>query len=139
MYISNPFYKGASAGNDLFATHPPLGDRIRILRSMHGASYIDYQDSYRQVNKEDVIPAGELKGAAAVALRGPSADAQPGELQEQIDRSRETSDALWKLNKYVSLNCANCGAGLRLPPGYNQPTVQCPRCGYVNEISGPGL
>ena len=29
MYISNPFYKGGSAGNDLFATHPPLAERIR--------------------------------------------------------------------------------------------------------------
>jgi heat shock protein HtpX len=134
MYISNPFYKGKSSGMDLFATHPPLDDRIRILRAMHGASYADYQESYVQAKKENIIPASAMAGAAAVGLREASAGAQAGEVQEQIDRSRETSDALWRVHNYKSLNCANCGTGLRLPPGYNQPTVQCPHCGYVNQL-----
>jgi len=38
MYISNPFYKRGMSVNDIFATHPPLTDRIRILRAMSGAS-----------------------------------------------------------------------------------------------------
>jgi heat shock protein HtpX len=134
MYISNPFYKGKSSGMDLFATHPPLEDRIRILRSMHGASYTDYEDSYKEVKKDNMIPASALAGAAAVELRQASAGAQEGEVQEQIDRSRETSDALWRVHNYKSLNCANCGTGMRLPPGYDQPNVQCPHCGYINQL-----
>ena len=37
MYISNPFRKGSKAANwmtNLFSTHPPAAERIRILRSM---------------------------------------------------------------------------------------------------------
>jgi heat shock protein HtpX len=134
MYISNPFYKGTSAGNDLMATHPPLTERIRILRAMSGASYTDYEASYKAINNNSLIPASALAGASTVALRQPSAGAQAGEVSEQIDRARETSDALWRLHDYRSLNCANCGTGMRLPPGYNQPSVQCPHCGYINQL-----
>ena len=42
MYISNPFYKKGMSVDDFFASHPPLNDRIRILRAMSGASYADY-------------------------------------------------------------------------------------------------
>ncbi|MCX6007922.1 MAG: M48 family metalloprotease [Chloroflexi bacterium] len=134
MYISNPFYKGTSAGNDLMATHPPLTERIRILRAMSGASYTDYEASYKAVKNESVIPASALAGASTMALRQASAGAQAGEVNEQIDRARETSDALWRLNNYRSLTCANCGAGMRLPPKYDQPEVKCPHCGYVNQL-----
>jgi len=51
MYISNPFYKKGLSVNDLFSTHPPLGERIRILRTMSGAGYADYEKSYEQVVK----------------------------------------------------------------------------------------
>ena len=47
MYISNPFYKKGMSVNDLFATHPPLVDRIRILRAMGGVGYADYEKSYQ--------------------------------------------------------------------------------------------
>jgi heat shock protein HtpX len=134
MYISNPFYKGGSAGNDLFATHPPLADRIRILRSMHGASYAEYEQSYKEVKKETVIPASALAASPALAVRAASEGAHPGEVQDQIDHARETSDALWRLHNYRSINCENCGAGLKLPPGYDQPTIQCPHCGYETQV-----
>lgn len=134
MYISNPFYKGASAGNDLFATHPPLTERIHILRSMHGASYAEYEQSYKSVKNESVIPASALAGGESLGLREAAAGPQPGEVQEQIDHVRETSEALWQVHNYKSINCANCGAGLKLPPGYNRPAVQCPHCGYVNQV-----
>lgn len=134
MYISNPFYRGASSGNDLFATHPPLTDRIRILRSMHGASYVDYEQSYKQVNNKSVIPPSALADSRSTSIREVTVGGQAGEVQEQIDRVRETSDILWRLSRYQSLNCGNCGAGFKLPPGYDHPVVQCPRCGYVNEF-----
>src|SRR5512136_715718 len=38
MYISNPFYKKGMAIDSFFSTHPPLDERIRILRAMSGAS-----------------------------------------------------------------------------------------------------
>jgi heat shock protein HtpX len=134
MYISNPFYKGGTAGNDLFATHPPLDDRIRILHAMSGASYADYEKSYKEVEKESVIPASALKEGAAVGLREATPGAQAGELQDQLDRTRQTSDMLWRMNNYRSLKCENCGTLLRLPPSYNQPSVRCPHCGFENQL-----
>ena len=134
MYISNPFYKGASAGNDLMATHPPLTERIRILRAMSGASYTDYETSYKAMTNNSLIPASALAGASTMALRQASAGAYPGEINEQIDRTRETSDLLWRMNNYRNITCKNCGTGMRLPPKYDQPEVQCPHCGYVNQL-----
>ncbi|MBN1375271.1 MAG: M48 family metallopeptidase [Dehalococcoidia bacterium] len=136
LYISNPFYRGASSGGDLFATHPPLTDRIRVLRAMSGASYTDYEKSYEAVRNEKVIPASALAGATAVGLREASTGGQPGEVNERINQVRETSDTLWRLNNYQSLNCGGCGAGLKLPPDYKRPSIQCPRCGVVNKLSG---
>ncbi|MBI4187771.1 MAG: M48 family metalloprotease [Chloroflexi bacterium] len=134
MYISNPFYKKGLSANDLFATHPPLADRIGILRAMGGASYADYEKSYQKVKASSVIPASALAGAAAVEVRTASPGAEAGEVQEQIERTRETSDLMWRLSNYRSLTCENCGVRLRLPPNYDEPSIQCPRCGHINQV-----
>jgi heat shock protein HtpX len=134
MYISNPFYKRGMSVNDLFATHPPLTDRIRILRAMSGASYADYEKSYKEVKGSKVIPTSALADAAPVEVRQASPGAQAGEVQDRIDRTRETSDLMWRMSNYKSLICDNCGIHLRLPPSYNQLSVRCPRCGYINQV-----
>jgi heat shock protein HtpX len=134
MYISNPFYKKGMSVNDLFATHPPLTDRIRILRTMGGASYKDYEKSYENVKNSRVLPASALAAEEQVSLRQASPEAQAGEVQEKIDRTRETSDLMWRMNNYRTLNCENCGTRLRLPPSYNQPVVRCPHCGHINQV-----
>ena len=41
MYIINPFRKKGMQASDLTSTHPPLSNRIRILRAMAGASFND--------------------------------------------------------------------------------------------------
>ncbi|KKL20214.1 hypothetical protein LCGC14_2457710, partial [marine sediment metagenome] len=52
MYIINPFRKKGRAASDLSSTHPPISERIRILRSMAGgASLADYDSAFRQVRK----------------------------------------------------------------------------------------
>ncbi len=60
MYISNPFHKKGMSVNSAFSTHPPITDRIRILRSMSGASYTDYEKSYEQIKGKRVMPASAL-------------------------------------------------------------------------------
>jgi heat shock protein HtpX len=137
MYISNPFYKKGMSVNDLFATHPPLTDRIRILRTMGGASYKDYEKSYEQIKKgERVVPASALAldGTNTVAKREASPDAKDGELQDRVNRTRETSDLMYKMNNYRTITCENCGTRLRLPPTYEKPAVRCPHCGYINKL-----
>ncbi len=73
MYITNPFKTGKRALSDLTSTHPPLADRIRILRAMAGVSYADYDKAYRQVRGKGIVPAAVAASAGAVGLRGPSA------------------------------------------------------------------
>jgi heat shock protein HtpX len=51
MYIINPFRQKGRAATDLSSTHPPISERIRILRSMAGgASFADYNNAYQQVH-----------------------------------------------------------------------------------------
>jgi heat shock protein HtpX len=135
MYISNPFYKKGMAVNDLFATHPPLEDRIRVLRAMQGVSFKDYEQSFEKVAGSRVMPASALAAEPEVPIRQASAGAQSGEVEDQIDRTRETSDLMWRMNNYKSITCEDCGTVLRLPPSYNKTQVKCPHCGHVNETN----
>ncbi|MBN1191373.1 MAG: M48 family metalloprotease [Dehalococcoidales bacterium] len=134
MYISNPFYKKGMAVNDLFATHPPLEERIRILRSMSGSSFRDYEKSYQKVSGSRVMPASALAAQSEAPIRQASPGALAGEIEDQIDRTRETSNLMWRMNKYRTINCEDCGTTLRLPPSYNKPQVRCPHCGHVNNV-----
>jgi len=133
MYIVNPFRKRGMAASDLTSTHPPISERIRILRSMAGASYTDYDKSYRKVHgtSKVLIPAAAVTAAGTVALRAPQPEA--AEKLEQVQRARETSDLMWNLNKYNTITCT-CGTKLRLPPGFKLPQVRCPHCGRINTV-----
>jgi heat shock protein HtpX len=134
MYISNPFYKRGMAVNDLFATHPPLADRIKILRKMSGASYADYEKSYESLKGSKVVPASALTAEQSVPVREAAAGAQAGEVQDRIDRTRQTSDLMWKMNNYRTITCESCGTRLKLPPSYDEPVVRCPHCGHINQV-----
>jgi len=66
MYIANPFKKkNARKLSDLTSTHPPISERIKILRNMTGgASFKDYSDSFSNVTKtKTVIPPAALTKA----------------------------------------------------------------------------
>jgi heat shock protein HtpX len=134
MYISNPFYKKGLSAGDLFATHPPLQDRIKVLRAMSGASLAAYEESYEKVKSSRIMPASALAGDEAVAVRTLSHQVEDGEAQDELDRTRQTSDLMWKMSNYKSIACENCGMRMKLPPSFNQPSVRCPRCGYVNQV-----
>ena len=134
MYIMNPFRSGGRAASDLTSTHPPISERIRILRSMAGgAALADYDKAYRQFHQSNkgVISASSLVGASVVAV-----SPEPAALikePEKIERARETSDLLWKHSDYSLVNC-ECGTKLRVPPKYKGDTVQCPHCGRINPL-----
>ncbi len=134
MYTANPFRKKGRAAEDLTSTHPPISERIRILRSMSGgASMADYNAAYTQVTGggRGVVPGSALAGAQAVAARQASA-AEP----EKIERTRQTSDLMWKMSRYGLVNC-QCGTKIRVPPNYRAGSIRCPHCGTVNPVS-PG-
>ncbi len=64
MYIANPLKPKGQKLRNLSSTHPPLLNRIKILRAMGGThSYNDYHQAYREVNNShaSVIPRNALK------------------------------------------------------------------------------
>jgi heat shock protein HtpX len=132
MYIVNPFRKKGMQASDLTSTHPPISERIRILRAMAGASFNNYDQAYRQVHGgKGVIPAASLT-AEAVPITTIKLEGEAGELNE-IQRARETSDVMWRLSNYNTITC-DCGAKLRVPPQFKEPIIKCPRCGRTHQI-----
>jgi heat shock protein HtpX len=134
MYTINPFREKGRAAANLTSTHPPIQERIRILRAMAGASLADYDKAYRGARgaKKGIAPASALaldKMAGTTALRKPSAEAKAEEKAPQkIERARNTSDMMWRFSKYRTVNCP-CGTKLRVSPEFKGDSVQCPHCG----------
>jgi heat shock protein HtpX len=136
MYIINPFRKKGMAASNLSSTHPPIQERIRILRAMAGASLPDYDRAYHETHQRGgaVIPASALAGASAVGLRSSEAGATPvGSEPDKVGRTRETSDLIWRLNDYKTIDCT-CGTKLKIPPKFKGSTVKCPHCGRTHPI-----
>jgi len=131
MYIANPF-KGKKAVN-LFSTHPPIAERIKILRNMsRGASFRDYSDSYSQtIGGPAVMPTSALKEDQAIELRTASAEAkQPGKKQQ----TRQIGDIMRRVNGFAFLACT-CGLKLKIPPNFKEKNVDCPRCNKKLNLS----
>lgn len=135
MYIVNPFRKMGMSAGELTSTHPPISERIRILRSMAGgASFADYDQSYRQVHGmgKGILPASALAAAGAVGLRA----AAPGVVPEEpskVERARETSDLMWRGSDYKTITC-DCGTRFRVPPKFWAHNIRCPHCGRINRV-----
>jgi heat shock protein HtpX len=133
MYIMNPFRKQGMSAEDLTSTHPPISQRIRILRAMSGASYEDYSAAYQQVLHTDkaFIPAAAITTLESVRLR--TAQPEAPEKLEEVQRVRETTNALWNSHNYKVIQCT-CGTRLRLPPSYKKREIRCPHCGRINPV-----
>jgi heat shock protein HtpX len=139
MYTVNPFRKEKRPASDLTSTHPPISERIRILRAMSGASLTDYDQAYQQAKRAGIVPKSALtldKMAGVTALRAPSAEAKPvEETPQKVERTRETSDLMWRLNRYRTIYCT-CGTKLRVSPAFKGTSVKCPHCGRTLAVKG---
>ena len=127
MYIVNPFKKKKGMKlSDLSSTHPPISERVKILRNMTGgASFKDYSSSYSNVtHNRTVVPAAALS-KEDVALRQAGAEAKKKQrLEKQL---HQVGDIMRKVNGFVFLTCM-CGLKLKVPPNYKAKMVKCPRC-----------
>jgi len=132
MYIVNPFRKKGMKASDLSSTHPPISERIRILRAMAGASFNDYDQAYGKVHGgKGVIPTASL-AAATVPITTVKLEGEAGEPNE-MQRARETSNVMWRLSNYKTITC-DCGAKLRVPPNFKEPQIKCPHCGRTHQV-----
>jgi len=136
MYISNPFRKKGRAATDLTSTHPPTSERIRILRSMAGGSFADYESAYRKVHKggAGIMPATALVGTDTVQFRTPASEAAVGKPEPgRMERTREVSDLMWQKSGYKIITC-DCGTKLKVPANLGRASVKCPHCGRTHNI-----
>jgi heat shock protein HtpX len=135
MYISNPFETIGKPENAFYSTHPPLKDRIHILRSMSGVSFADYDKTYLQLKGKRVIPFYSLTMTENETIEKQVAASESENIRDKIARRRETSLFFWKVGNYQTIDCAKCGNRLRLPPSYSNPTIRCFYCGNINEVN----
>jgi heat shock protein HtpX len=159
MYIVNPLKAAgadARAASSATATHPPIAERVRILRAMGGgASFQDYDRSYREVTgKGGVMPRSALddphagaglrvQGAGwrreATAAATTPVDSAAAALAAVAtaggprQRAREVDDFFYKQQGYTRIECP-CGAVIKVPPGLTATSVQCPGCGRRHEV-----
>jgi heat shock protein HtpX len=132
MYIVNPLGVSARGLADLTSTHPPISQRIRILRSMGaGAGLKTYDEAFRKVTGRvvGVVPFGAL----AAAEHAPTAAPTTRDASSRLERVRQTTDMLWKLNQFVFIPCA-CGTTLKVPPAYVGREIPCPHCGALHKV-----
>ncbi|MHC4726527.1 MAG: M48 family metallopeptidase [Planctomycetota bacterium] len=131
MYIANPFKKKKQRKlSDLTSTHPPISERVKILRKLtHGVSFKNYSDAFTNVtNKKTVVPVAALT-KEDISVR--QAQADKGQRTEK--QMRQVGDIMRRVNQFVFLTCA-CGLKLKIPPNFKSKKVDCPRCRKTLEL-----
>jgi heat shock protein HtpX len=137
MYFVNPFRSKSVGVNDWTSTHPPIQERIRILRAMGGgADYSKYDQAYRTVkNTQNGVISGQAAAAVgAVGIRAATAEGpvETGPLDDKSTRTREVNDMMYRMNDYKTIDC-DCGAKLKVPPSMQGGMIKCPRCGRPHQ------
>jgi heat shock protein HtpX len=133
MYIINPLKsEGQRKLSDLTSTHPPISERIKILRNMTGgASYKDYANAYANTtHRPSIVPAAAIS-KESVELRQGSEQAVKEE--KRTAQMHQDGDIMRVVNGFVFLSCV-CGLKLKVPPNFKSDKVKCPRCERVLEI-----
>jgi heat shock protein HtpX len=128
MYIANPVKKKGMRLSNLTSTHPPVDERIEILRSMmHGVNYGDYQRAYAQTckDKKSIIPDSQLQDTAAIAIRKPHAEPKPPPSRKDV--LRQIGDITRAANGFAFIGCM-CGLKIKVPPNFKKSEIDCPRC-----------
>ena len=151
MYIVRPLRKGESkkVRGSWFATHPPIQERVRILRAMGGgAGYADYERACLQVTGKSMVgersiaedgggvsahaPAFVGAAAAEPTAAAAASPVEPPAVPPRLERRRrrrEASDAYLNASGYQKYTCTSCRAVIKVPPSLSGKLRECPRCG----------
>jgi heat shock protein HtpX len=135
MYIINPLKKKGMQLSNVTSTHPPITERINILRSMtHGVNFNNYQNAFNTVKGKSsgLIPQSGLTDSSKISLRTSELSQASFGTNKQV--KREVGDLMMKLNDFLFINCT-CGIKLKVPPDYKDNSLTCPKCGRIHSIS----
>lgn len=136
MYIVNPLKEKGMKLSDLSSTHPPISERVRILRSIsQGAGFMDYQTAFDKIKRRasPLIPASALANQEKVEIRKAGEAITADQTPKQ--QKRTMGNLMMTVNNYSFLTCV-CGLKIKVPAGFgtNKPQVICPRCGHKNDV-----
>jgi heat shock protein HtpX len=126
-----------SLSDSVMSTHPPLSQRIKILRAMsRGAGYLDYLKAYVEVtrNRAALVPQSDLKDAGHVDIRAPHDEPFTQPQVEEV--RRRAGEIIRAMNDFYFITCP-CGVKLKLPPEFAGREATCPRCGRKHEVKKP--
>ncbi len=131
LFIVHPFETSSETRSSFFAagsTHPPVTERIRILRSLTGAGYRDYEGAFMKVTKKaTLIPERMLRDKTPIPLRTPPPFAgEPSRAQKR----RDLRDIALAAAGFSFLTCA-CGLKVKVPGTIGTYGFPCPRCGRL--------
>jgi heat shock protein HtpX len=134
MYIVNPLKKKGMRLSNLTSTHPPISERIKILRGMmQGVNYSNYQEAFSRAKGQAsaIIPASSLRETEILPIRKASLEkeAKRGKRKD----TRALGDLIRAVNKYAFLICA-CGLKIKVPPDFKRSKISCPRCKREIEV-----
>jgi heat shock protein HtpX len=124
MFIINPLH--GNEGSSLWSTHPSTEDRIRILRSMGGASLSDYQNAYCKAEGKNLIGSSAMAESSTETIRSPSSSGP-------IQTRHETSALIQQLDGFVPVQCS-CGILLSAPQSFAGQKIDCLRCGTSLDV-----
>ncbi|MBN1327142.1 MAG: M48 family metallopeptidase [Candidatus Cloacimonetes bacterium] len=136
LYIANPLNQPGKKLANLTSTHPPIQERIKILREINsGANYIDYQNAFSRIRgnrdvRTNIIPPSGIRDTAKINLK-----TETGlEKTEQPKDDHKLYDMMRTLNQFNFLQCT-CGLKIKIPPDFKGTNVHCPRCDRFIEIT----
>lgn len=133
MYIASPLARKGAKLSSLDSTHPPMSERIKILRGMtHGADLKAYERAYAGVKGKSatIIPASGLHRNKSIEIRKPSQEDAP---KGSKRTARDVMDLMRAMNEYAFLACV-CGLKIKLPEERSHDTISCPKCGRKNAV-----
>lgn len=135
LFIANPLKKKGQKLHDLTSTHPPISERIKILRNIsRGADFINYQNAYTTVKgnkgRTNIIPLSKIHEKSNLPLRNASPQSDSRTVNQT---NRDIGNLIKKLNNFLFVTCA-CGMKFKIPPDFKQSKFSCPRCGRNNHV-----
>lgn len=134
LFIANPVKAAGARMSNLTTTHPPITERIAILRSIAGGiGYLNYQQAFAKTkgNNAHLLPKSALEEKDVPSPRTASADVTAGD--RPIATKRDINDLLRAVNGFLFMTCS-CGLKMKIPPDFGKESIKCPRCNQVNKI-----